>query len=168
MILKRGSGAVVIVGSMFTAIGIALVGGAVHLLIHQRGPSTGLMGLLAFGWASLATVVGMALAFASGLTSGKMTRRVGVVSVQTHAPLNGQLATTLTGSGAESAGSTDVTIRSRAPAVFLYISAAGLAATTVYLYAIGRTTPTGFGVGIVMAYFNANWGKRAVPGPERQ
>ena len=142
MILKRGSRAVVIVGSIFTVIGIALVGGAVHLLVHQRAPSTGLMGLLAFGWVSLATVVAMALAVASGLTSGKITRHVGVVS--------------------------DIAIRSRAPAVFLYISAAGLAVTTVCLYVIGRTTPTGLGVGIAMAYFNANWAKQAVPGPERQ
>jgi len=163
MIRKSGLSAVLIVGSMFTAIGIGLVWGAVYVLSHERGPSTGLMVLLAFGWMSLAMVVSIALALPNGQMSGKTSRRVGVVTVQTNAPLNGQLATTITGPGAEVAGEADITVRSRAPAVSLYLSGAGLTATTIYLYVIGRTTLIGLGTGIMMAYCIANWGKQAEP-----
>jgi hypothetical protein len=168
MILKRGSSALLIVGSAFTAIGISLISGAVHVLVHEGGPSTALMVLVAFGWLCLATVVAIALAYAGGVVSGHMRRHTGVVSVRTQAPRDGELSKTLTGSGAETEGGTDITIRSRWPAAFLFMSAAGLTATTIYLYSTGRTTLTGLGVGLVMACFNANWGKLALPRTRRQ
>jgi len=163
MIRKSGLSVVLVVGSTFTAIGIGLLWGAVHILSHARGRSTGLMALLAFGWMSLAMVISMALALPKGKMSGRTSRRVGVVTVQTNARLSGQLATTITGPGAEAAGSADITVRSRAPAVSLYLSGAALTASTIYLYAIGRTTFIGLGTGIMIAYCIANWGKQAEP-----
>jgi hypothetical protein len=53
---KRVPTAIILVGSAFAAIGIALACGAIFILRYRSGASTMLMALLAFGWATLAMV----------------------------------------------------------------------------------------------------------------
>jgi hypothetical protein len=158
-----------IVGSMFLVIGIGFACGVIVLLNKQTGPSTWLPAMVACGWAALAMTVSMALALVGGrVASRRANSRRGVITVQTHWQGDQQqLPTAITGPGAEVEGSADVEVQSRLPAVFLGLSAAGLAVVTAYLYVIGRATLPGAGIGLLVAFYNANWAKQARPRSER-
>jgi uncharacterized membrane protein YedE/YeeE len=58
---QRVPTAIILVGSAFVAIGIALACGAIFVLRYRSGASTMLMVLVTFGWAILAMVGSMLL-----------------------------------------------------------------------------------------------------------
>jgi hypothetical protein len=158
-----------IVGSMFLVIGIGFACGVIVLLNKQTGPSTWLPAMVACGWVTLAMTGSMALAVVGGrVVSRKASGRRGVIAVQTRwQGDNQQVPTAITGPGAEVEGSADVEVHSRLPAVFLALSAAGLAVVTAYFYVIGRATLLGAGIGLLVAFYNANWARQARPRSER-
>jgi len=153
--------AVVVVGSVFAVAGMGCACGALYILRHQTGPSDWLLVLLAFGWTLLAMTAAIALSLPRAALSGRTGRRVGLVTVQTGLQQPGELPAQITGPGIEVEGSADLTVRSRLPSLSLWVCAFGLAAVAVCLYAIGKATLKGCVIGVVMAYFIANWARQA-------
>jgi hypothetical protein len=164
---KRIPIAFLVVGSVFAAIGIGLVCGAIFVLRYRSGGSTPLMAMLAFGWAFLAMVGSMLLALPGKVGSDRMRIDRGTVTVDTGCVIGGP-QTTITGPGIAAEGEAEISVTNNRPSIFLFAAAFGLAALTTYLYLAGRTTPVGVLFSLGIAFFIGNWAKLARPPREKK
>jgi hypothetical protein len=159
---KRVPMAIILVGSAFAAIGIALACGAIFILRYRSGASTMLMALLAFGWATLAMVGSMLLALPGKVGSDRTRIDKGIVTVETGRDTRDR-PTTIRGPGVTVEGEADITVTTYRPSMFLFAAALGLAALTAYLYVAGRATPVGALVSLGIAFYMGNWARLARP-----
>ena len=151
-----------VVGSVFAAIGIGLACGAIFVLRYHSGASTMLMGVLAFGWASLAMVGSMLLALPGKVGSNRMRIHKGTVTVDAGRDIGG-LPTSITGPGVAAEGEADISVSNYLPSMFLFAAALGLAALTAYLYVAGRATPIGALFSLGIAFCIGSWARQARP-----
>jgi hypothetical protein len=159
---QRVPTAIILVGSAFAAIGIALACGAIFVLRYRSGASTMLMVLVTFGWAILAMVGSMLLTLPGKVGSDRTRIDKGIVTVETGRDMRDR-PTTIRGPGVTAEGEADITVTTYRPSIFLFAAALGLAALTAYLYVAGRATPVGAFVSLGIAFCMGNWARLARP-----
>ncbi|WP_343659373.1 hypothetical protein [Ralstonia sp.] len=156
--------AFVVVGGAFL-VGVVICWAiALHILRTQVRASTPLMAVVGMGWAVLTMTLSMALTMLGArVRVARLDARRGHVVISGYDPALARDRLIVQGEGVEATGEADVEITTVLPAVVTAISTLMLAAVTIGLFWLGRTTPMGVFIGGLLCYFMSNWVYRMWP-----
>jgi len=156
--------ALIVVGGAFL-VGVVICWAiALHILRTQVRASTPLMAVVGMGWAVLTMTLSMALTMLGArVRAARLDARRGHVVISGYDPALARDRLIAQGQGVEATGEADVEITTVLPAVVTAISTFMLAAVTIGLFWLGRTTPMGVFIGGLLCYFMSNWVYRMWP-----
>ncbi len=153
----------VVVFTAFTIAAAILIITAIKSL-GAAHPSTWAPSALAFAWALISMVVTGTYAIVTGRHAGRShISRKGTTTVGADPGGPNSAGLELRGPGAEIAGTEDVAVTSKVPAVLLALSSIVLASFLLWLWRSGRTTGYGTFFAQLLPFYMLNWARNAWP-----